>query len=62
LKLSELNKFAAQYFKDEDPDIILQLEDDGCMRYTGVIRAGIYVTASQTRLINLLPASALIRQ
>ncbi len=62
MKLSELNKFAAVCFWDDDPDIILQLEDGDCMRFTGVIRASTLITASGTRLINLLPASALIRQ
>ena len=61
MKLSELNEFAAVHGMG-DPDIILRLEDGGCMGYTGVIRASIYVTANQSRLVSLLPASALIRQ
>lgn len=61
MKLSELNEFAARNGLEE-ADIILQLEDGGCMGHTGVIKASIHVTGSQARLINLLPASALNRQ
>ncbi len=62
MKLSEVNKFAELHFKGVDPDLIIQLEDAGCMGHTGVIKAGIHLTVSNDMLINLLPASALIRQ
>lgn len=62
MKLSEVNKFAALHFKGVDPDLIIQLEDEGCMGHTGVIRASVHLTVSCDMLINLLPASALIRQ
>jgi hypothetical protein len=62
MKLSELNKFAAKHFGNDDPELMIQLEDDGCMGFTGIIRAGIYVAVGKERLINFLPASCLVHQ
>jgi len=62
MKLSAFKEFINYFNWENDPDIIIELEDKGCMRFTGVIRSYLYKGADDTPYICLLPTACLKRE
>lgn len=59
MKLSELNATARKLNLHNDVNIIIELEEDNCMNYTGVLTASKTVSWYGIPLLSLLPASCL---
>jgi hypothetical protein len=62
MKLSELLRFVGKHSLSNDPDIVIELEEDKYLKYTGVRRASVYTDYHGSRHLCLLPASPVVRQ
>jgi len=62
MKLSELLAFAGKNSLTNDPDIIIELEHDFCLRYTGVVRMSVYIDRHDRKHLCLMPASPVVRE
>jgi len=62
MTLGELKAFAEKNNLADETDLGIDLEDPRPVHITGIIKADVYVTGDNRRLISFLPASCLVRK
>lgn len=61
MTLGELKELAVKHGLDDDTQLIIETEEEGAGKYTGVIRGSLLIGGHGHKLINLLPATCLRR-